>query len=261
MICSGRIAVLAENHDKSQKFTPQDLAAHTGAAGRPVYIAFQGKVYDVSGSPLWEGGRHMGAHGAGADLTGEFEDAPHGEEVFERYPQVGVIVEEKSASEIQETQPSATRQFWLRQVHRVPLLRRHPHPMVVHFPIVFMISTTVFTLLYLFTGIRSFEVTGFHCLAGGVLFTPVAMVTGWFTWWLNYESRWLTPIVIKLILSPILLLVGAGAWVWRFLNPEILVQLRDWPSLVYLALICSLTPLASLIGAYGAVLTFPLHHE
>jgi predicted heme/steroid binding protein/uncharacterized membrane protein len=252
---------LAEKSDKLMEFTPAELAEKNGSNGRPVYIVFQGKVYDVSGSALWEGGSHMGAHNAAADLTGEFEDAPHGEEVFERYPQVGVVREEETVPETPEVQLSAARAFWLRQVHRVPLLRRHPHPMVVHFPIVFMIATTVFTLLYLCTGIRSFEVTGFHCLAGGVLFTPVAMVTGWFTWWLNYESRLLPPVVIKLILSPILLLVGAGAWVWRFLNPEILVDLRDWPSLVYLALICSLSPLVGLIGAYGAVLTFPLHHE
>ncbi len=252
---------MAENQRKDRKFTAQDLAANTGADGRPIYIAFQGKVYDVSDSALWEGGQHMDAHGAGGDLTGEFADAPHGEEVFERYPQVGIIAEEEVVPEAPEAQPSVAREFWQRQVQRVPLLRRHPHPMVVHFPIVFMIAATVFTLLYLFTGIRSFEVTGFHCLAGGVLFTPVAMVTGWFTWWLNYESRPLPPVVIKLVLSPILLLVGAGAWVWRFLNPEILVQLRGWPSLAYLVLICLLTPLVGLIGAYGAALTFPLHHE
>jgi predicted heme/steroid binding protein/uncharacterized membrane protein len=252
---------LSENPDKNRKFTLRDLASNNGADGQPVYIAFQGKVYDVSGSALWDGGQHMGAHGAWADLTGEFADAPHGEEVFERYPQVGVIVEEEAVPEAPVAQPSPAREFWLRQVHRVPLLRRHPHPMVVHFPIVFMIATTVFTLLYLFTGVRSFEVTGFHCLGGGVLFTPVAMVTGWFTWWLNYESRYLKPVFIKLTLSPILLLIGVGAFVWRFLNPEILVQLREWPSVVYLALICSLAPLVSLIGAYGAVMTFPVRRE
>ena len=134
-----------------------------------------------------QGGEHMGLHGAGHDLTGEFPDAPHGEEVFERYPQVGVLKEEAAAPEAPAAKTSAAREFWRRVVHRVPLLRRHPHPMVVHFPIVFMISAPVFTLLYLLTGVKSFEVTGFHCLGGGVLFTPVAMVTGWFTWWLNYE--------------------------------------------------------------------------
>ena len=81
--------------------------------------------------------------------------------------------------------------------------------MVVHFPIVFFISTPIFTILYLLTGIGSFETTGWHCLGGGVLFTPVALVTGLFTWWLNYELRPLRPVVIKLILTP-MLLAGGG---------------------------------------------------
>jgi predicted heme/steroid binding protein/uncharacterized membrane protein len=251
---------LSEKPRKDRKFTPQELAANNGADDQPVYIAFRGKVYDVSGSDLWESGRHMDRHDAGADLTEAFNDAPHDEGVFNGFPQVGVIIGEEAAPET-STSPSTAREFWQRQVKRLPFLRRHPHPMVVHFPIVFMISTTVFTLLYLFTGLKSFEVTGFHCLGGGVLFTPVAIATGWFTWWLNYESRLFKPVVIKLILSPILLLIGSGVFIWRFLNPEILTQWRDWPSLVYLALICSLTPLVSLIGAYGAVITFPLPRE
>jgi hypothetical protein len=94
-----------------------------------------------------------------------------------------------------------------------------------------------------------------------VLFTPVAIVTGWFTWWLNYECRWLKPVVIKLILSPVLLLVGAGAFVWRYQNPEILARWGDAPSLVYLGLMCALIPLVGIIGACGAELTFPVKPE
>jgi predicted heme/steroid binding protein/uncharacterized membrane protein len=252
---------LAEKPDTEREFTPAELAASSGANGAPVYIAFRGKVYDVSGSGLWEGGGHMDRHRAGHDLTDEFPDAPHGEEVFERYPQVGVLKAEAAAPEAPAAKTSAAREFWGRVVQRVPLLRRHPHPMVVHFPIVFMISAPVFTLLSLVTVVKSFEVTGFHCLGGGVLFTPVAMVTGWFTWWLNYESRRLTPVVVKLILSPVLLLVGAGALVWRYQNPEILAQFPGGSSLVYLGLLCALIPLVAAIGAYGAELTFPVNRE
>ena len=249
---------------KEQEFTPEDLGKVDGAGGKPAYLVYQGKVYDVSDSPLWEDGQHMGMHQAGGDLTSEFRDAPHGEEVFERYPQVGVLAEPEKAGDQgqqEETTPSGAREFCSRVFKRAPLLKRHPHPMVVHFPIVFMISTTVFTVLYFLTGMKSFEVTGWHCLGGGVLFTPVAMATGLFTWWLNYQARPLRPVVIKIILTPILLAVGAAAFVWRWLDPEILARLGHWTGMVYLVLICAQAPLVSLIGWYGAAMTFPLHEE
>ena len=81
--CPERITVLTEHPDQKREFTLAEVAANSGADGAPVYIAFRGKVYDVSGSGLWEGGDHMGRHQAGHDLTDEFPDAPHGEEVFD----------------------------------------------------------------------------------------------------------------------------------------------------------------------------------
>jgi len=243
-----------------KEFTSEELAEFNGAAGKPVYIAYHGRVYDVSNSGLWVGGEHMVGHFAGADLTLEFADAPHGEEVFERYPQVGVLQVNPQALKPapEEIPPAAKPGILVRLLKHFPLLKRHPHPMVVHFPLVFFISAPVFTILYLFTGVESFETTGFHCLAGGVLFTPVALITGLFTWGLNYEWRPLRPVVIKLILTPLLLAMGTGAFIWRFLDPPILAQLPHWTDKVYLGLICALAPLVSLIGWYGATLTFPL---
>jgi predicted heme/steroid binding protein/uncharacterized membrane protein len=253
-------AKLAKEADTPKGLTPAELAAQNGAAGNPAYIAHGGKVYDVSLSPLWEGGRHMGRHRAGGDLSAEFTEAPHGEEVFERYPQVGVLAAPEAAGAPAgeaEAASSGAREFTLRVLRRAPLLRRHPHPMVVHFPIVFMLSATFFTLLYLLTGVQSLEVTGWHCLAGGVLFTPVAIATGLFTWWLNYLARPMRPVTIKLILSPLLLAVGAGAWVLRWLDPEILARPGQGTGPVYLVLICALAPLVSIIGWCGATITFP----
>jgi predicted heme/steroid binding protein len=56
-------------------------------------VAYQGKVYDLTDSDLWMVGDHQGLHEAGTDLTDEFEDAPHEEEVFEDYEIVGVLVD------------------------------------------------------------------------------------------------------------------------------------------------------------------------
>ena len=85
-----------------------------------------------------------------------------------------------------------------------------------------------------------------------MLFTPVAMVTGWFTWWLNYESRPLKPVVIKLILSPVLLLVGSCRLGLALFNPEILVQFPGGAQPGLCGLAVRLNPLVGVIGAYGA---------
>ncbi|MCW4046804.1 MAG: cytochrome B5 [Candidatus Bathyarchaeota archaeon] len=81
--------VLAE---ELRKFTLEDLTQYDGKNGKPAYIAYQGKVYDVTQSGLWSGGEHMGLHEAGKDLTEEIEFAPHREEVLERAKLIGTLV-------------------------------------------------------------------------------------------------------------------------------------------------------------------------
>jgi predicted heme/steroid binding protein len=67
-----------------KKFTVKELEEYNGKNGKPAYVAYQGKVYDLSQSDLWGGGDHMGRHQAGKDITIEVELAPHGKEVLER---------------------------------------------------------------------------------------------------------------------------------------------------------------------------------
>lgn len=75
-----------------RKITKDELAQNNGQDGKPTYVAFKGKVYDVSESAFWLYGDHMGAHQAGKDLTGELELAPHREETLQRMKEVGVLV-------------------------------------------------------------------------------------------------------------------------------------------------------------------------
>jgi predicted heme/steroid binding protein len=75
-----------------RKFTLEELKQYDGREGRPAYIAYKGKVYDVTDSFLWIEGDHQGQHVAGKDLTDEMAFAPHGEDIFERVKQVGVLV-------------------------------------------------------------------------------------------------------------------------------------------------------------------------
>ena len=75
-----------------RKITTVELAENNGQDGKPAYIAFRGKIYDVSESAFWLYGDHMGTHQAGKDLTSEIELAPHREEVLQRMKEVGVLV-------------------------------------------------------------------------------------------------------------------------------------------------------------------------
>jgi predicted heme/steroid binding protein/uncharacterized membrane protein len=230
--------------------SPKVLLESDGKNGRPVYVAVEGKVYDVTGSKLWTNGVHMGRHHAGADLTTDIQAAPHGPEMLARYPEAGTLKKEA-------TPGIETPEMLSRLLTRFPVLRRHPHPMTVHFPIVFMCSAAMFTLLYLLTGIRGFEATAANCLGAGLLFTPAAIATGYYTWWLNYSARPMRPVTIKQRLSMIMLGVNVAAFAWRSMAPDILASPNIW-SLLYVMLLFSLVILVAVVGWFGASLTFPV---
>jgi predicted heme/steroid binding protein/uncharacterized membrane protein len=231
-----------------------ELAKCDGKDGNPVYVAHEGKVFDVTESKAWKGGVHMFRHHAGGDLTADIEAAPHGVEMLERYPQVAVLKTDEKTSE--RKMPESLSLI----LGRFPMLRRHPHPMTVHFPIVFMFSVSVFTILYLVTGTKAWEITALHCLGAGLFFTPLAMATGYYTWWLNYMARPLRPVRIKQRLSIVLLIVQCAAFAWRMTVPDILCPFGP-ASGVYLLLVLAVLPMVTVIGWYGASLTFPIARE
>jgi predicted heme/steroid binding protein/uncharacterized membrane protein len=235
-----------------QEFDIAELEKFDGSNGRPVYVAYQGKVYDISNSKLWKNGLHMKRHHAGQDLTVDIQGAPHEPDVLERYPQVGTLKQE--VVELEIPGPLA------RLLEKVPMLRRHPHPMTVHFPIVFSFSTTVFNILYLVTGIKSLETTALHSLGAGILFTVVAIVTGLYTWWLNYMAKPLRAVNIKLTFALILLAVQIITFIWRLKVPQVMESIQG-ANLIYLLLILSLFPIVVVIGWFGAFLTFPVEHD
>jgi predicted heme/steroid binding protein/uncharacterized membrane protein len=229
------------------ELSPEELAEKDGKEGRPVYIAHQGSIYDVSQSKLWKTGSHMKRHASGKDLTVDIGAAPHGPEVLERYPRVGVL----------KVKADEGKTFLEPLFQKLPLLRRHPHPMSVHFPIVFMLSAAFFTLLYLVTGRPSYDTTALHCLAGGVFFTPLVIATGFTTWLVNYSGRRMRAINIKIALSIAMLAVSLTALIWRVKAPGVLTDLSG-AGCLYLLLVFSLVPMVLVIGWNGAKLTFPI---
>jgi predicted heme/steroid binding protein len=77
---------------QQRKVTQQELTENNGKNGKPAYVAYQGKVYDVSESSFWMEGEHLGMHNAGRDLSDELDMAPHREETFEKVKLVGDLV-------------------------------------------------------------------------------------------------------------------------------------------------------------------------
>ena len=74
-------------------FAKEELKEYDGSNG-VAFIAFEGKVYDVSNSFHWKKGIHHVTHHAGRDLTKAFSQAPHSTELLEEFPIVGMLVED-----------------------------------------------------------------------------------------------------------------------------------------------------------------------
>ncbi len=76
---------------QQKKVTRQQLQDNNGQNGKPAYLAYKGKVYDVTDSSFWMDGEHMGMHNAGRDLTEELDMAPHKEENFAKVKYIGEL--------------------------------------------------------------------------------------------------------------------------------------------------------------------------
>ncbi|MEY2924135.1 MAG: hypothetical protein RLZZ337_683 [Bacteroidota bacterium] len=76
-----------------KKITLRELSLRNGQDKPEIWIAFEGKVYDVTSSRLWLNGKHY-EHWAGQDLTLELKDAPHNTRVFSRFDCIGMLESE-----------------------------------------------------------------------------------------------------------------------------------------------------------------------
>ena len=71
-------------------FSRSQLALRNGQDKPDIWVAFEGKIYDMTHSKLWRNGKHY-EHWAGQDLTLELADAPHSAQVFEIFTPIGLL--------------------------------------------------------------------------------------------------------------------------------------------------------------------------
>ena len=81
------------SQNNARKISSEDLKQFDGSNGKPLFVVFKGKVYDLSTSQLWLQGSHMGIHTRNDDLAEAIKTAPHGEDNVFRFPLVGELLE------------------------------------------------------------------------------------------------------------------------------------------------------------------------
>lgn len=87
--------------------TAEELAAYNGQDGMPAYVAVDGRVYDVTDNPAWQGGEHQGQYAAGQDLSDAIKAAPHGEAVLADLPLVAYLLDPEAMDIPAETMTPA----------------------------------------------------------------------------------------------------------------------------------------------------------
>ena len=226
-----------------KEFTKDELKKYNGENGQPAYVAMGGKVYDVSGSKMWKQGQHMRRHSAGNDLTEDFTQAPHGEDVLERVQQVGVLKGASAAAQSSGDVPA-----WARL-----LLDFHPHPIAVHFPQAFLTFAPIFLILFYITGNAHLERTAFYMLLTGALMSIPTVVTGFFHWIYKYAKSNGGIYYFKIGMSFVVMIL---AWVVVALHASKAPLPREPKDTTLLVLYVLLMPVIATIGHAGGIIVF-----
>lgn len=236
-----------------KEFNREELAQNSGKEGQSTHVAVKGKVYDVSKSRLWKNGLHMNRHEAGQDLSDDLKAAPHGEEVLEKFTHIGTITSDEGT----EKPPIPGWLFNLLEAH--PFFKRHPHPMVAHFPMAFFITAPLFLLwYYLISTAAPLLDAIFYMHILGTMSLPVAIATGWLSWQVNYLGKPNGLIIRKIVLSLILLILDSIVLVALIVSPTILTAPAGAGMAIPIFIIAYL-PITSIIGQHGGSLVFPVH--
>lgn len=203
--------------------TREELKEFNGQNGKPAYIGYKGKVYDVTKSDFWTNGTHMGRFNAGEDLTDSIGMSPHGEKNIFRYPEVGTLEDGIQANTASSDTVVPNSENMMSDVDRKMVEKRkwykknHPHPKMIHFPIG-MIGYAFFAqVLAIVLHFSNMKVAGNFITATGivvtvfaVLFIIPAVASGALSFYINYNG-FANSILKKKIAGSVILFITCVA--------------------------------------------------
>jgi hypothetical protein len=73
-------------------------------------------------------------------------------------------------------------------------------------------------------------------------------------------AKSLTAVRVKIPLTLLMLVTSAALFVWRYTSPDILDAMSG-SGLLYILLVLSLSAMVTVIGWFGASMTFPVEKE
>lgn len=227
-----------------QQLSEEELRGYNGRDGMPAYIAYNGKVYDVTSSKFWKEGTHFKKHFAGRDLSAEMANAPHSDEVFEHYPCVGVFIPSPTITTIDK-----------KERYRQWYVKYHPHPAAVHFPIALHYFSAFADGLFLANPSTEYEAAVFLSFLIATVMGFFALVSGVFSWWINYNFSAAKPFLIKLIGALFTLIIGVIPLIQKVLNPDVPFS-TGIDGIVYHSIIFITVISITIVGYYGGKITW-----
>jgi len=232
------------------EFDKNELQSFDGKDGKKTYVAANGKVWDVTESKLWKNGVHMNRHQAGTELTEAISAAPHRTEVLQKFKQVGVLKKETTGEEI----PLPA--FMVKFLNAYPFFKRHPHPMVVHFTMVYFITSSILLYwYYLISQMQSLLDSIYYMHILGTISLPVTISTGFVSWKINYLGKPISYIKRKIVLTFIVVFFDIVVLIAMIQQPDVLISPHG-VQLIIPAFIALYLPIVSLIGHNGGQLVY-----
>lgn len=221
-----------------------EVKKYNGKDGNPAYIIYRDKVYDVTDSRFWKNGVHMSRHRAGEDLTDFISMAPHGEDLLSR-DNIKYVCDVEKEKEVDDPKEK------LRKLYS----KYHPHPVFIHYPMGILYFGAFMLLLYLITGNVSFEISSFYALICGTLSIFPAVLSGFISWWLNYDMTTTKIFKNKIIFSIVLMILTVAACIMRLISSGLV--LNGTYLAVYATLYFISIPVLTFIAYNGGKITWP----